>query len=76
MSIPRSLYPVIGANLSVARQSLDLTIDEVARRMQLSTAIIEAVERGDLRPSPMELRIWCRMVRLPIHAVFQKPALP
>lgn len=36
MSIPRSLYPVIGANLSLARQMLGLMIDEVARRMQLS----------------------------------------
>ncbi len=75
MSMPRSLYPVIGAHLSAARQSMELTINDVARRMGLSTDIIEAVERGDLRPTPMELQIWCRMVRLPIHAVFLRPTL-
>lgn len=75
MSVPRRLYPVIGAHLSAARQSLQLTIDDVARRMRLSSEIIEAVEHGDLRPTPMELQIWCRMVRLPIHAVFWRPTL-
>lgn len=75
MSIPRTLYPVIGAHLRAARQSMELTINDVARRMGLSTDIIEAVERGDLRPTPMELQIWCRMVRLPVHAVFWRPTL-
>ncbi len=75
MSMLRRLYPIIGAHLSAARQSMELTIEDVAARMGLSTDIIEAVERGELRPTPMELQIWCRMVRLPIHAVFRRPTL-
>ena len=69
MFVTREHYRIVGLNLCAARQTVGLERAEVARRLNLTVANIDAVEYGRERPTPMELQILCRMYQINIKSV-------
>lgn len=69
MSVPSAtdIDVVIGARIRQARTYRNATLEEVAARVQISSGVLGAVERGKRRV-PAELIARCaRVLRLPVN---------
>jgi len=59
-----SLRRIIGANARAARLRLELTQEDVAERIELSTEVYGRLERGGMAPSVYTLRKLCLALNL------------
>ena len=75
MGLPRHMYAIVGANLSAGRQTQGLAVDQVAQWLGVDTAVVEAVENGRQITTSMELQRLCRLYRLELRSMFERPML-
>ena len=61
---------VLGTRLREAREACGLTIEDVADRMTVDAATVEAWERGETAPRPNRLHILSGVFGVPMGALF------
>ncbi|HVJ35646.1 MAG TPA: cupin domain-containing protein [Terriglobia bacterium] len=69
-SEPMKSGPAIGALLRARRQSLDLTLDDVAAAAEMTKGFLSDVERDKASPSVASLVRLCDVLNLPVGSLF------
>ena len=67
---------LVGGRLREARQSRNMTLDDVAREAGLTKSFVSAVERGETSPSIGSLYRLCEVLGVSIAALFETVPAP
>lgn len=63
----RALYhAVLGEHLRMLREERDMPLSRVARRFDVSMALLSKVERGTRGASPASLSLYCEVLDVPL----------
>lgn len=58
-------YAVLLRELRNARKSAGITQEQLASRLKTTQSVVSKCERGERRLDVVELRFWCRVLRVP-----------
>ena len=65
--LTESEWRTLAARLGEARRHIGLLQDDVARALNLSRSTVSAIERGERRVTPLELRRLARLYQCPVE---------